>query len=767
MYSGVDKYGGDIVCDYNQPEVDISEVLATSSATETIVATDENNQEVLLEAHLNCRNGQLEWSRSEDSTSTYRMVVTMSQMSSMLKDSRRNELYNRAITKAIHDFIEQRGYPPVVLDIGCGTGLLSMQAARAGAQKVYGCEQFKEMAHIAQNVVKENGFESVITILPVRSTSLHVREENMESNEDEYLIERCDILVSELLDTELLGEGVLDTVRRAKMDLLKPEAVILPDYAEVWVQGIHSQELYNTINTTNLNIESIPLCINDEQDCLGSEKVIPIQYDAFYSSIVPLTDPYMITYVNLGDPGEASIKCATLPMTLYSKSKIVDSIHQRHVSSAIPMDKKRVAMNGLLLFWKLYIYDDIVYSTGREIDHQLDSYVPTASSDPSSFEEVVHSTWQDHWLVGYVYMKTKKFRYSTPVDLIFMQNDTQWKFRVYDKEEPQEDIQELVQPSTCRCGLHFLLPPSILSAINNNYIYKMMAMGLSHLLRDDSSRYLNVLDVGDGSLVSLLFHSLYTRKYRTHTNHLSITSLDTKELSRFLFSKIFEFNQLSSIQILDMTVDSPEMSSIAEGSIHYLISDLYHYQMLSSPLLSIFSFWAQRTAVRKYLSPTCQFFPYQASIQCLPVTIPNLYNSFGPVGEASSFSHRFFDEQCLQWNEYLYPYPLHMYHFQALSPPHCLYSLCYENEFSPVSQDVELSIAEDGVLQALVIYVNYSLLKNQSILIDTFKDGRFLSSEKQLVRFMRTPRPVHKGDHLLINISIDQTMTFRLTIRDE
>lgn len=94
-------------------------------------------------------------------------------------------------------------------------------------------------------------------------------------------------------------------------------------------------------------------------------------------------------------------------------------------------------MNGLLLFWKLYIYDDIVYSTGREIDHQLDSYVPTASSDPSSFEEVVHSTWQDHWLVGYVYMKTKKFRYSTPVDLIFMQNDTQWKFRVYDKEEPQ------------------------------------------------------------------------------------------------------------------------------------------------------------------------------------------------------------------------------------------------------------------------------------------------------------------------------------------
>ena len=177
--------------------------------------------------------------------------------------------------------------------------------------------------------------------------------------------------------------------------------------------------------------------------------------------------------------------------------------------------------------------------------------------------------------------------------------------------------------------------------------------------------------------------------------------------------------------------------------------------MLSSPLLSIFSFWAQRTAVRsmltrwtsiplEYLSPTCQFFPYQASIQCLPVTIPVFPPPFFFILRTSiihldllakllPFLIVFLMNSVFNGMNtsililficiLLCTLMISRYHFQALSPPHCLYSLCYENEFSPVSQDVELSIAEDGFLQALVIYVNYSLLKNQSILIDTFKDG--------------------------------------------
>jgi ribosomal protein L11 methylase PrmA len=63
--------------------------------------------------------------------------VCVVQMTSMLRDEDRMSKYEVAIRVAIGEFIEATGRRPVVLDIGAGTGLLSMFAARAGAQKVY------------------------------------------------------------------------------------------------------------------------------------------------------------------------------------------------------------------------------------------------------------------------------------------------------------------------------------------------------------------------------------------------------------------------------------------------------------------------------------------------------------------------------------------------------------------------------------------------------------------------------------------------------
>jgi tRNA G46 methylase TrmB len=45
-------------------------------------------------------------------------------MASMLRDTHRNEMYQVAITEAVQRFRKAHGRSPVVLDIGCGTGLL-------------------------------------------------------------------------------------------------------------------------------------------------------------------------------------------------------------------------------------------------------------------------------------------------------------------------------------------------------------------------------------------------------------------------------------------------------------------------------------------------------------------------------------------------------------------------------------------------------------------------------------------------------------------
>lgn len=63
--------------------------------------------------------------------------------------------------QAVHAFIRENGRPPVVLDIGCGTGLLSMLAVRAGAAEVYGCELYEPLAQIAREVTALNCGDSI------------------------------------------------------------------------------------------------------------------------------------------------------------------------------------------------------------------------------------------------------------------------------------------------------------------------------------------------------------------------------------------------------------------------------------------------------------------------------------------------------------------------------------------------------------------------------------------------------------------------------
>jgi Tfp pilus assembly protein PilF len=70
----------------------------------------------------------------------------------MMNDKERNNAYAEAIKLAIND-------GAFVLDIGTGSGLLSMMAASSGAGKVITCETSKTIADVAKQIISCNGFE--------------------------------------------------------------------------------------------------------------------------------------------------------------------------------------------------------------------------------------------------------------------------------------------------------------------------------------------------------------------------------------------------------------------------------------------------------------------------------------------------------------------------------------------------------------------------------------------------------------------------------
>lgn len=133
----------------------------------------------------------------------------------MMNDVPRNDAFEAAIKAAV----AVAGPDARVLDIGAGSGLLSLMAARAGARRVVACEMEPMIAEMAQGIVAENGYADRITVHAKASTELAIGKE---------LDGPADILVSEILSSDLLTEKVLDTFEDAHRRLLAPDAIVIP-----------------------------------------------------------------------------------------------------------------------------------------------------------------------------------------------------------------------------------------------------------------------------------------------------------------------------------------------------------------------------------------------------------------------------------------------------------------------------------------------------------------------------------------------------------
>lgn len=126
----------------------------------------------------------------------------------MIKDTIRTESYRRAIENNPEAFKDK-----VVLDIGCGTGILSIFAARAGAKHVYGLE-FADIADFAEVIVKDNGLSDKITIIKAKV------------EEAVLPVDKVDIIISEWMGYFLLYESMLDTVLFARDKWLVKDGIV-------------------------------------------------------------------------------------------------------------------------------------------------------------------------------------------------------------------------------------------------------------------------------------------------------------------------------------------------------------------------------------------------------------------------------------------------------------------------------------------------------------------------------------------------------------
>jgi protein arginine N-methyltransferase 3 len=138
----------------------------------------------------------------------------------MLKDTVRTDAYRDFIYNNKALFAGK-----TVLDVGCGTGILSLFCAKAGAARVIAVDNSAIIDKARENIFN-NGFADKITCLRGKIEEVKLP------------IDKVDIIVSEWMGYCLLYEAMLDSVIWARDKYLQPDGLMVPSHMNMWVAPV-------------------------------------------------------------------------------------------------------------------------------------------------------------------------------------------------------------------------------------------------------------------------------------------------------------------------------------------------------------------------------------------------------------------------------------------------------------------------------------------------------------------------------------------------
>ena len=147
----------------------------------------------------------------------------------MLKDKVRTEAYKDFILSNSAVFKDK-----IVLDVGCGTGILSMFAAKAGAKLVIAVDQ-SDIAYQAMDIIRENNLDDIIKVIKGNAEKIVLPSG----------VTKVDVIISEWMGYFLLFESMLDSVLRCRDKYLCKGGLVYPDQCGMFLTAVADEELWD------------------------------------------------------------------------------------------------------------------------------------------------------------------------------------------------------------------------------------------------------------------------------------------------------------------------------------------------------------------------------------------------------------------------------------------------------------------------------------------------------------------------------------------
>uniref|UniRef100_A0A8C6XQ58 Protein arginine N-methyltransferase n=1 Tax=Naja naja TaxID=35670 RepID=A0A8C6XQ58_NAJNA len=540
---------------------------------------------------------------------------------------------------------------------------------------------FKPMANTAVKIVEKNGFAGKIKIINKHSTEVTVGSDgDMESH--------ANILITELFDTELIGEGALPSYEHAHKHLVQEGCEAVPHRATIYAQLVESKRMWswNKLSPIHIQAEGVQKTIvfPPEMDvCPGAPSVCDIQLNQ-----VPTRD-----FVPLSE---------VVPMFSIDFSKPVSKASASYTVKLKPIKPGKAQV--VLSWW------EIDMDPAGSIKCSLAPYWVQ-----NTFEE--NPPWRDHWMQCVYFLPNEEpVTQGQSMDLTAFHDDYSVWFKLQKSRNEESKASEDTDRPVCVCQAHLLWNRPRFGELNDWDRTLCYFQALKKVLKPNGV----CLSISDGSLLPVLVHHLGAEK---------VFTLECSSLSRSLMQKIFTANRLEhKITILEKPSELLTPSDFEERKISLLIAEPFFSTSLL-PWHNLF-FWYARTALERHLASDVTVLPQSASLHLMTVEFKDLWRIRSPCGTCEGFDMRIMDDMIknsLDFRESreAEPHPLWEYPCRSTSEPLTVLTFDFQQAIPehPLTEEGIISVSRCAKSHGAVLWMEYHLAPNISISTGLVQDS--------------------------------------------
>ena len=776
----------------------------------------------MLVSVFNKQTGAIEWvNREVDGCES---LVGSSQHLDMVNDVSRNHAYDRALQHHLAALAaaaaatnNASSHEPWihVLDIGTGTGLLAMFAARSThVSTVVACELFVPMAELARRIIAANSLSHKIHLASKRSNDLTVaisssssptmtrnlqdiapsmvqtarerrlaavrlrqrmsldhQAHDLELDEHHYdMSQRAHLLVSEIFDTELLGEGVLPSIRDAIARLLRSPSnelapdgslrsrsfVVVPSAARVFAQLLGSK---NSLLRSWVEVDQ-----GRSRCSAATTPVVPVHVRGLLAAgtMHTLSEPLLVASFDFHDPPpEGSHLASSLTVHAATHGEV----------------------EAVLFWWEADLAPGVRISTSP---HGAVADKPDDTSG-SSYQ------WRDHWKQA-VYLLPARVSVedpNQPLTLSTFHSDYELWFSLRarnDNDDDDADADDIDRPLECSCAMHGLCNFERLWMLNDPNANALFARVAARIVSALSSKHqsldpqppIRILDLADGSRMALaLAHDLQAKhlQQQWHIDALE-SSLSSKQMVALVAQQRDQQDLVTtSLGSLKAHLDRRREDDIARGatsSYDAIIAEPFAYLnafQLPERLWEarrLLDLESRSSADTKWMGDQTLFVPARCTLMVAVASFAHLHKSFEPAQPFSEVSCGI--DVTLLNPLYQQPvnrqgfYSLWMYEYELLSPAVGLPALSIDFQRGTItttnnaadnhvadlssmqySSSISLPIVRSGTANAFVFWWRYQMLEGHEadeheLVVDAIpSDANDPSYWRHCVQFLAQP----------------------------